>query len=121
MEPHSAHRQSVLTTLFGQRTKPSRGFLYDSEELPEHATLNGIVHDRVVQIFRLHGAVDMEPPLLMPVMNPEDDGSRAMFLDRNGEVVSLPNNAFAPFARLAARMNIRRIKRYHSLDIYKPE
>ncbi len=121
MEPDSVHRQSVLATLFSQTTKASRGFLYDSEELPEHATLNGIVHDRMVQIFRLHGAVDMEPPLLLPVVNPEDDGSHAMFLDCNGEVVALPNNALAPFARLAARINIRRIKRYHIGDVYRPE
>ncbi|THH00815.1 hypothetical protein EW026_g1755 [Hermanssonia centrifuga] len=121
VEPDSVHRQSVLATLFSQTTKASRGFLYDSEELPEHATLNGIVHDRMVQIFRLHGAVDMEPPLLLPVVNPEDDGSHAMFLDCNGEVVALPNNALAPFARLAARINIRRIKRYHIGDVYRPD
>lgn len=98
-----------------------RGFLYDLEaELPDHATLNGIVIDRLVEIFRLHGAVDMEPPLLMPVTNMEDDRNRAMFLDRHGEVVTLPNSALIPFARLAARAELRRIKRYHVGDIYCP-
>lgn len=62
----------------------------------------------------------MEPALLLPVTNPEDDQSRVMFLDRHGDVVALPNNALTPFARLAARANIRRIKRYHIGDIYKP-
>ena len=112
----------MLTTLFSQRTKASRAFLYDSnEELSEHTTLNGIVHDRMVELFRLHGAVDMEPPLLMPMINPEDDGTRAMFLDKNGDVIALPNNAFSPFGRLAARLNLRRIKRYHVCNIYRPE
>ncbi|EKM52933.1 uncharacterized protein PHACADRAFT_259100 [Phanerochaete carnosa HHB-10118-sp] len=117
----SPYRQSVLSTLFSQTTKPSHGFLYDQDEVPEHTTLNGMVHDRMVQIFRLHGAVDMEPPLLLPVLNPDDDYSRAVFLDRNGDVVSLPNNPLVPFARMAARTNIRRIKRFHISDIYRPD
>ncbi|KAL6299472.1 kinase-like domain-containing protein [Sparassis latifolia] len=117
----SPHLQVVLSALFNQPANPARGFLYDLEaELPEHATLNGIVVDRLVEIFRLHGAVDMEPPLLMPMLNPEEDRNRAVFLDRHGEVVTLPNNALLPFARLAARGNIRRIKRYHIGDIYRP-
>ncbi|KAI0077507.1 Serine/threonine-protein kinase [Panus rudis PR-1116 ss-1] len=115
------HYQAVLSTLFGQTVKPSRAYLYDAEvDMSENATLNPMVHDRLVQIFRLHGAIEMEPSLLLPVMNPEDDQSRAMFLDRHGEVVALPNNALTPFARLAARANIRRIKRYHIGDIYRP-
>lgn len=102
--------------------KLSRGFLYDSSaELPEHATLNGKVVDVLVEIFRLHGAVSMEPPLLMPVIDPEDERNRAVFLDRHGEVVSLANNALLPFARLAAREETRRIKRFHIGDIYRPK
>lgn len=117
----SPYRQSVLSTLFSQTTKASHGILYDQDEVPEHTTLNGIVHDRMVQIFRLHGAIDMEPPLLLPVLNPDEDYSRAVFLDRNGDVVALPNSPLAPFARMAARINIRRIKRFHISDIYRPD
>ncbi|KAI0696604.1 hypothetical protein BC835DRAFT_1341525 [Cytidiella melzeri] len=117
----SPYRQSMLTALFEQKPDPGHSFLYDSGDVPEHAVLNGIVHDRMTQIFRLHGAVDMEPPLLLPVLNKEEDSSRAMFLDRNGKAVCLPENLFAPFARLAARIGIRRIKRYHIGDIYKPD
>lgn len=94
--------------------------MYDAEaELPEHASLNDIVQDRVASIFRLHGAVDMEPSLLMPIMN-ETEQNQAVFLDRHGDVVMLPSNALVPFARLAARGNIKRIKRYHIADIYRP-
>lgn len=121
-KPDSPYLQSVLSSLFNQPAKPVRGFLYDSQaELPEHAALNGRVIDRLVDIFRLHGAVNMEPPLLMPIMNPEEDRNRAVFLDRHGEVVALPNNALLPFARLAARENTRRIKRFHIGDIYRPK
>ncbi|KAH8096907.1 hypothetical protein BXZ70DRAFT_945142 [Cristinia sonorae] len=117
----SPHHEAVLSALFSEPPKPTRGFLYDSDiDISDHTTLNGMVHDRIVQIFRLHGAIDMEPTLLLPHTTAEDDQNKALFLDRHGEVVALPNNALAPFARLAARENIKRIKRYHIGDIYRP-
>ncbi|CCM05314.1 uncharacterized protein FIBRA_07528 [Fibroporia radiculosa] len=121
-KPDSPHLPTVLSSLFNRPARPARGFLYDSQaELPEHATLNGKVIDRMVEIFRLHGAVNMEPPLMMPITSPDEDKNRAVFLDRHGEVVALPNNILLPFARLAARENTRRIKRFHIGDIFKPD
>lgn len=75
----------------------------------------------MVEMFRLHGAIDMEPPLLLPVLNPDEDYSRAVFLDRNGDAVALPTNPLARFARMAARIHLRRIKRFHISDIYRAE
>jgi len=118
----SPHHQAVLSSLFSQPPNQVRGYLYDAEaELHEYASLNHIVHDRIAAIFRLHGAVDMQPSLLMPIENVNAEQNQAIFLDRHGEVVALPNNALVPFARLAARGNIKRIKRYHVTDIYKPK
>ncbi|KAG6906507.1 hypothetical protein DXG01_013561 [Tephrocybe rancida] len=117
----SPHQQAVLNSLFSQPPRPSRGFIYDLEaELPEYAALNDIVQDRLAAIFRLHGAVDMEPPLLMPVMDAEDEHQKATLIDRNGDIVTLPDNLIVPFARLAARGNISRIKRYHIANIFRP-
>ncbi|EJF61645.1 Serine/threonine-protein kinase [Dichomitus squalens LYAD-421 SS1] len=118
----SPHLPAVLSTLFTQPVKPVRSYLYDIDsEPPEHASLNSLVIDHLEQIFHLHGAVDSETPLLMPVTNPvEDDHNRAVYLDRHGEVVSLPHNALPPFARAAARAEYKRIKRYHICDIYRP-
>ncbi|KAI0354133.1 Serine/threonine-protein kinase [Trametes cingulata] len=120
-KPDSPHLQAVLSTLFSQPVKAVRTYLYDADaEPPEHSALNTLVIDRLEQMFHLHGAVDIEPPLLMPVTNPKDDRSRALYLDRHGEVVMLPNNALVPFARAAARADIKRIKRYHISDVYHP-
>jgi translation initiation factor 2-alpha kinase 4 len=75
--------------------------LYDIEADPsEYASLNNIVQDRLAAIFRLHGAVDMEPPLLMPVLDSEEEKNQATFIDRHGDVVTLPT--------VAARGNIKR-------------
>ncbi|KIK54868.1 hypothetical protein GYMLUDRAFT_206162 [Collybiopsis luxurians FD-317 M1] len=119
-KPDSPHLQTVLSALFNNAPKPVRGFLYDQEaELPEYASLNGVVQERLAGIFRLHGAVDMEPPLLTPILS-NDDKTQATFVDRHGEVVALPNNLIVPFARLAAREKVQRIKRYHLSSIYRP-
>ncbi|KAJ7163895.1 kinase-like domain-containing protein [Mycena crocata] len=120
VKPDSPHHQAVLASLFSQSQPPARRFLYDSEcGLPEHAALNDIVQERLSYIFRLHGAVDMEPPLLMPVVNPAEDKNQAAYIDRYGEQVVLPQNLLIPFARLAARGNISRIKRYHITNVYR--
>jgi eukaryotic translation initiation factor 2-alpha kinase 4 len=112
----------VLNSLFKQPPRPSRAYLYDIEADPsEYASLNNMVHDRLAAIFHLHGAVDMEPPLLMPVLDPEEEKSQATFIDRHGDVVTLPNNILVPFARLAARGNIRRIKRFHISNVFRPK
>ncbi|KAF8060720.1 kinase-like domain-containing protein [Lyophyllum atratum] len=117
----SPHQQAVLNSLFSQPPRPGRGFIYDLEAaLPEHAALNDIVQERLSAIFRLHGAVDMEPPLVMPMMDVEDESQKATFIDRHGDVVTLPDNMIVPFARLAARANTRRIKRYHIGNIFRP-
>lgn len=62
----------------------------------------------------------MEPPLLMPMMDQEDQKNYAMFIDRQGDVVGLPSNLLVPFARMAVRMGIKRIKRYHITNAYRP-
>ncbi|KAJ7668466.1 kinase-like domain-containing protein [Mycena polygramma] len=119
VKPDSPHFQAVLSSLFSQPQPPARRFLYDTEsDLPEHAALNDIVQERLSYIFRLHGAVDMEPPLLMPVANPEEK-NQAIYMDRYGEIVMMPPNLLVPFARLAAKGNISRIKRYHIANVYR--
>lgn len=118
-KPESPHYQSLISSLFGQPPRPARGFLYDSE-MPDHASLKGIVIDRLVELFHLHGAVDVEIPLLMPNMKSHvQDPRQVHFVDRHGEVVTLPVSALVPFARLAARTGVSRIKRYHIGDTYR--
>ena len=118
----SPHRQAVLAAIFNQTSRGVRGFLYDNDvEHPEHASLNGIVRDTLATIFRLHGAIEMQPPLMMPATDNSEDTTRVLFVDRHGEVVVLPNNALIPFARVAARNNLKRIKRFHIGDIYRPK
>jgi translation initiation factor 2-alpha kinase 4 len=109
-----------MTALFTQPVDRVRDFVYDDEERPEHAALDTIVEDRLIECFQLHGAVSMDPLLLMPATEADVEDSRtAVFLDRQGELVVLPKHAVVPFARIAARSGIERIKRFHIGDTYR--
>jgi translation initiation factor 2-alpha kinase 4 len=123
--PDSTHYQTLLSVLFkrpASQASQTRNLLYDlAADIPEHANLNTIVEDRIKAIFRLHGAVDMEPPLLAPSTNPEENEPRPTFIDSHGDVVFLPNQALIPFARLAARNGVKRIKRFHIMNTYRPK
>jgi translation initiation factor 2-alpha kinase 4 len=113
---------TVLSLLFNQPTKASRGILDDKDlERPDYLSLTDAVQERLAAIFKLHGAVDMEPPLLMPVVDREDEKNQAMFIYRKGELVTLPSNLLVPFARLAAKENVTRIERYHITNAFRPK
>ncbi|KAF5320234.1 hypothetical protein D9611_011377 [Ephemerocybe angulata] len=120
-KPDTPHHQAVLSMLFNQPTKVSRGFLYDKDlERPEYLSLTDAVRERLATIFKLHGAVDIEPPLLMPVVDREEEKNHATFIDRTGNLVTLPRDLLVPFARLAAKSNVTRIKRYHITNVFRP-
>ncbi|KAF9234439.1 hypothetical protein BU15DRAFT_79047 [Melanogaster broomeanus] len=102
-KPDSPYYQSVLSALFSRPASQFRSLLYDLEEAPEHAQLHNIVEERISAIFRLHGAVNMEPPLLAPSTNPEENQSQPTSIYRHGIIIPLPNNVLLPFARLVAR------------------
>jgi translation initiation factor 2-alpha kinase 4 len=120
--PDSTHYMLLLRLLFGQSLRYARAALYDSDILTkEHTSLGDIVDDHIKSIFRCHGAVHMEPPLLLPSTKSEvDDPHTVRLLDRHGDLVCLPRNALYSYARSAARMDIHRIKRFSIMHVYQP-
>lgn len=120
-KPDTPYHQNVLQMLFNQPTKPSRGFLYDKDlDRPDYLSLADAVQERLAALFKLHGAVDIEPPLLLPVMEHDlADSKQANLVDPMGNLVGLPSNLLVPMARLAGKGNAKRIKRYHISNIYR--
>ncbi|KAG7440226.1 uncharacterized protein BT62DRAFT_1012875 [Guyanagaster necrorhizus] len=119
-KPDSPYHQAVLASLFKQPPRPVRSFLYDHKaDLPEHASLNGMVQNYLTAVFRLRGAVDMEPQLLMSITSTGDNKDHAVFINRCGDIVKLPSSLLVTFARLVARGGITRIKRFHNADVYR--
>ncbi|KLO11482.1 hypothetical protein SCHPADRAFT_831061 [Schizopora paradoxa] len=118
--PDSKPYQVLLTSLFQSSPPAGRGHTYD-EELPESSSLKGHVVERLTKYFVLHGARNVDVPLLMPKsrLGKQEDDQPFYLLDKNGEIVSLASNVLVPFARSAARTGVTRIKRYHIGEVYK--
>ncbi|KZT51783.1 kinase-like protein [Calocera cornea HHB12733] len=113
VDKNGPHHQSLLTKLFSQPQDQIRPFVYDRAEQPSYTFLQTVVEDYVKGIFHRHGAISMDPPLLLPVgPNDVDERTAVIYLDRQGNLVSLPSDGFLPFARLVVRRNITRIKQY---------
>ncbi|KZO91507.1 kinase-like protein [Calocera viscosa TUFC12733] len=113
VDKNGPHHQSLLTKLFSEPQDQIRPFVYDRAEQPSYAFLQTVVEDYVKGLFHRHGAISMDPPLLLPVgPNDVDERTAVIYLDRQGNLVSLPSDGFLPFARLVVRRNVSRIKRY---------
>ncbi|EJC97866.1 uncharacterized protein FOMMEDRAFT_143407 [Fomitiporia mediterranea MF3/22] len=110
---------AVLASLFSRKPRPTGEFLYDYN-FPETAILRDAVIEHLKSLFRLHGARDVDVPLLMPLTDRHLETTRqVLLLDTHGDIVALPSNTLLPFARLAARHKTTRIKRYHIGDMYR--
>ncbi|KAL5519904.1 hypothetical protein ACEPAG_1564 [Sanghuangporus baumii] len=110
---------AVLASLFSRSPRPTGEFLYDYN-FPETSILRDAVIEHLKDLFKLHGARDVDVPLLMPLTDKHLETTRqVLLLDQHGEIVTLPSNALLPFARLAARHKTTRIKRYHIGDMYR--
>lgn len=116
VDPLSPRYEALLRTLFTQVVDPAKAFSYDAT-VPsrEYAPLNPVVRDQIMNVFRMHGAIETEPPLLMPFIGTTSQEKQLppVFLDRQGELVSLPKSIILPLARSAALSGFERIKRYH--------
>ncbi|KAJ2497117.1 eukaryotic translation initiation factor 2-alpha kinase [Coemansia sp. RSA 1972] len=83
----------------------------------QNEQLNAVFLDRIrelmTRVFRIHAAVELSTPALMPRTDALDAYQKpALFIDSHGNVVQLPCDQTAPFARYVARTQMTEIKRY---------
>ncbi|KAI8870743.1 hypothetical protein GQ42DRAFT_162500 [Ramicandelaber brevisporus] len=77
------------------------------------------VRERMTEIFRQHAAVEAYTPLLMPRQSITQDEIRPMLLfDQHGNILQLPTDLTAPYARYIARNDMLEIKRYVFDKVY---
>eukprot|EP00123_Amoebidium_parasiticum_P016737 comp23567_c0_seq3/m.39861 comp23567_c0_seq3/g.39861 ORF comp23567_c0_seq3/g.39861 comp23567_c0_seq3/m.39861 type:complete len:796 (-) comp23567_c0_seq3:356-2743(-) len=70
-------------------------------------------------IFRSHSAVDVEVPMLMPRRS-DTPKTAAVLMEPGGQLVCLPHDLRAPFARFVARNRVGVVlKRYHIGEVYR--
>lgn len=106
----------LLRSLFTQPIDPANVFSYDATSgQREHTPFIPIVREQAINVFKMHGAVEDDPPLLMPLMKVQEGEKSAapVFLDRLGDLVMLPKSVVVPLARSAALAGLDRIKRFY--------
>lgn len=116
VNPASARYTALLDTLFSQTPNPAKVAAYDGTTSSKgYAPFIPVVRDQVATVFQKHGAIEEDPPLLIPLLmgQEKEKHSTPLFIDRRGERVTLPQGALVPLARSAALADLRRIKRYY--------
>ncbi|XP_052437387.1 eIF-2-alpha kinase GCN2 isoform X1 [Carassius gibelio] len=118
--------RTMVNKLFSQNFSPVVNFTYDSDIHKGSFNLNTAklqqhVYETVTRIFRRHGAVRLQTPLLLPRNRHLYEGCEtACFMDHSGMLVSLPYDLRLSFARFVARNNISLLKRYSIERVYRP-
>ncbi|XP_014767879.1 eIF-2-alpha kinase GCN2 [Octopus bimaculoides] len=77
--------------------------------------LQSKVQEILVSLFRLHGMVRIQTPLLMPQNKVHElsSDSPMTVMDQQGQLLCLPNNLRVPFARYVKRKRIQNLKCYN--------
>ncbi|TKS86524.1 eIF-2-alpha kinase GCN2 [Collichthys lucidus] len=88
--------RTMVGQLFAQNTSPVMDYTYDIDLHKgsfsfNSAKLQQYVHETITRIFKKHGAVRLQTPLLLPRNRKLYDGSEpACFMDHSGMLVTLP-------------------------------
>lgn len=118
--------RTMVNQLFSQNISPVMDFTYDIDIHKgsfhlSTAKLQQYVYETVSRIFRHHGAVRLQTPLLLPRNRRLYEGCEtACFMDHSGMLVSLPYDLRLAFARFVARNNISHLKRYSIERVFRP-
>ncbi|XP_041668498.1 eIF-2-alpha kinase GCN2 [Cheilinus undulatus] len=118
--------RTMVGQLFAQNTSPVMDYTYDIDLHKGSFSFNGAklqqyVHETITRIFKKHGAVRLQTPLLLPRNRKLYDGSElACFMDHSGMLVTLPYDLRMAFARYVARNNLTHLKRYSIERVFRP-
>ena len=91
---------------------------------PEEMALREAVLNVIKEIFKRHGAVQIETPvaeLKQTLMGKYGEDSKLIYdlADQGGELLALRYDLTVPFARYCAEHGVKQIKRYHIARVYR--
>ncbi|KAM6961283.1 eIF-2-alpha kinase GCN2 [Aplochiton taeniatus] len=118
--------RSMVNQLFSQTCSPAIDYTYDIDLHKGTFTFNTAklqqyVYETITRVFKKHGAVRLQTPLLLPRNRKLYEGSElACFMDHSGVLVTLPYDLRMAFARFVARNNITNFKRYSLERVFRP-
>ncbi|CAG8495247.1 14730_t:CDS:10, partial [Funneliformis mosseae] len=123
--PNTPYYRALMSILFSQSLDKSKDYTYDfnsgNNNFDQLSALTYVrVRDHMVKIFRHHGAVELNTPLLMPKYDFYEEDKKAVYLiDTDGGLVQLPYDLTVPFTRYISRNNIMDLKRYTFDRVYR--
>ncbi|TSO67491.1 eIF-2-alpha kinase GCN2 [Bagarius yarrelli] len=118
--------RSMVNQLFSQNNSPVMDYTYDIDIYKgsfnfNSAKLQQYVYETITRVFRKHGAVRLQTPLLLPRNRKLYEGCEvACFMDHSGMLVTLPYDLRVSFARFVARNGISHLKRYSIERVFRP-
>ncbi|TQS36110.1 hypothetical protein Golomagni_03449 [Golovinomyces magnicellulatus] len=103
---NSPYHEKIMKTLFSLQNDIARDYAWEMNEMysrsPDSLLLRGLVKQRLVEIFRHHGAVETTRTLLFP-RSSHYSSNAVKLLDENGTVLQLPYDLTLPHARVIAK------------------
>lgn len=91
---------------------------------PEEMATREAVMDLIRSVFKRHGAVSIETPVVelkSTLTGKYGEDSKLIYdlKDQGGEILALRYDLTVPFARYCAQHNIEQLKRYHIARVYR--
>nr|XP_018669174.1 eIF-2-alpha kinase GCN2 isoform X1 [Ciona intestinalis] len=123
--PDSKPYRLVMDEVFNQPENPTSSVIYDIEMHKKHFSETQNVaqqqtFDIISSLLRCHGAVRVNPPLLLPKCGSENDANEAaVLIGVGGNVVSLPYILRIPLARFILCKGITNIKTYAIEKVFR--
>ncbi|XP_063976876.1 eIF-2-alpha kinase GCN2 isoform X2 [Diachasmimorpha longicaudata] len=119
----------LIGCCFAQEFTPAEDITYDTNlqppknncSLTKTDLIREYVKAKVIEVFRKHGGMNLVTPLLMPKSTKfpyNQMESSVKLMTKSGNIVSIPSDLRAPFARYAAWNNILHMRRYAVERVY---
>ncbi|KFB49982.1 eukaryotic translation initiation factor 2-alpha kinase [Anopheles sinensis] len=120
--PQSRHYKHLIARCFAQESDPICELSYHFDMVPMVPILPRFdyVKEKVIALFRKHGAIEVVTPLLTPYTKQHAARSNTVkLMTHSGSVVTLPDDLRLPFLRHVALNGIRNIRRYSVGRVYR--
>lgn len=122
-DPNSPYHQKMMSALFSQPSEQDMishtwDFGSKDSEQPNELLLKSLARNKLSSIFRRHGAVENQRPLLLPRSN-YYSSNVFQLLDSSGTMLQLPYDLTLPNARLIAKQSPSSRKTYTFGNVYR--
>lgn len=121
-DPNNPYHPKLMRVIFSQQPKEYKDVAYDSGRMfgsAQDHLLQAQVKERLISIFRRHGAVEVDRPVLFPRSQFYTGMNAVQLLDPTGNLLQLPFDLTLPNARALAREEPPAPKMYTFGTVYR--